>query len=384
MKKIPFSILLALGFLLAACGAKTEPPTVTDPIPTKASVIAEGHLSPVRGLYLFFPVRGRVAEILVAAGDRVTAGQVLVRLGDGQQAEAVLAASQLELTLARQEFDTLVRTADLAHAHAWQAYMDAQKIRLAAQLAWDRLDLNDIQVDIDNARADVTSRQTDLEDAQKDLEKYSDLPAENATRRSYEDSLRTAQIDYDTALQKLEQVTNRRDSLRTALDSALAFEAEALRLFENTQDGPDPDKLALSQGRLDAAQARLAAAQAALDSYSLKAPFSATVVNVDLSVGEWAGPESYAVAIADYSAWVVETSDLSELDVVDILVGQAVQVTADALPELVMTGVVESISGAPRLQGGDILYTVRILMDEVDPALLWGMTVEAKFDLEGK
>ncbi len=84
-------------------------------------------------------------------------------------------------------------------------------------------------------------------------------------------------------------------------------------------------------------------------------------------------------ALVDTSAWYVETSDLSELDVVEIGVGQSVEVTADALPDVVMTGVVESISAAPRIQGSDILYTAQIRMDEVDPSLRWGMTMEVTF-----
>jgi HlyD family secretion protein len=384
MKKIPIFAILSLGLLLAACGAKTESPPLSSPVSTQAGVIAEGHLVPTRGLYLVAPVQGRVEEILVAEGDRVTEGQVLIRLADRQQAEAALASAQLQLSLAQQDYDTLVRTADLGRAQAWQASMDAAKLRSAAQLAWDRLDLTAVQNDIDDAQADVTTRQTELEDAQADLDKYADLPADNATRKSYEDKLRTAQINYDTALQKLEDLTSRRDTLRSGLDLALAAEAEAMRTYDNTLDGPDSDKLVLAQAKLDAAQAQADAAQAALDNYELTAPFGGTVMHINVSVGEWAGPTAYAVALADTSTWYVDTSDLSELDVIDISIGQSVNVTADALPGTVMTGVVESISGAPKIQGGDILYTVHIRMDAIDPGLRWGMTVEAVFDSHGQ
>jgi multidrug efflux pump subunit AcrA (membrane-fusion protein) len=375
MKKIPTLILLTLALLLTACGAKTETP-VSNLTPAAATVIAEGHLYPTQNLFLVFPAAGRVAEVLVSAGDRVNKGDVLVRLGDSQQAEAALATATLQLTLAQQDYDSLVRTADLGHAQAWQAYISAQKSRAAAQLAWDKLDLNTIQTDIDNAQADVTTRQTELDDAQTELDKYIDLPTDNATRKSNEDKLRTAQTNYDTAVQKLEDITNRRDSVRTALDAAINAESEAKRAYENTQDGPDTDKLALAQARLDAAQAQANAAQAAVDNYELTAPFSGIVEDVNVEVGEWSGPDSYAVALADTSVWYVDTSDLTELDVVNISVGQTVEVTADALPDVVMTGVIESISGAPKVQGGDILYTVRIHMNEVDPAIRWGMTVE--------
>jgi HlyD family secretion protein len=379
MKKIPTLILLTLALLLTACGAKTDEPAASSPTPAAATVIAEGHAVPAQSLYLAFLVRGRVDEVLVQRGDRVSAGDVLVRLGDRQQAEAALAVANLELTFARQDYDTLVRTADLGRAQAWQAYMNAQKTRAAAQLAWDRLDLNAIQTDIDNARADVTARQTDLETAQTDFEDYKDLPADNATRKSYEDKVRTAQTNYDTAVQKLEDITNRRDAVRTALDTALAVESEAKRTYENTAGGPDADKLALAQARLDNAGAQAAAAQSAVDNYELKAPFSGIVADVNISAGQYVGPETWAVALADTSQWYVDTSDLSELDVVNVRVGQTVEVTADALPGVVMTGVVESISGAPKVQGGDVLYTVHIRMTDPDPALRWGMTVEATF-----
>lgn len=52
----------------------------------------------------------------------------------------------------------------------------------------------------------------------------------------------------------------------------------------------------------------------------------------------------------------------------------------DALPDAPMTGVVESISQAFIMQGGDVLYRVKIKVDEVDPRALWGMTVEVTFE----
>ncbi len=89
------------------------------------------------------------------------------------------------MTSAQQDFDLLNRTAGLAQAQAWQAYMDAQKNRQLAQLEWDKLDQTAIQTDIDNAQSDVTSRKTDLDNAQTDFNKYSGLAIDNATRKSY-------------------------------------------------------------------------------------------------------------------------------------------------------------------------------------------------------
>ena len=44
-----------------------------------------------------------------------------------------------------------------------------------------------------------------------------------------------------------------------------------------------------------------------------------------------------------------------------------------------MNGEVTEINDHYKAQSGDILYTVRLLVKEVDPRLRWGMTVEVRF-----
>jgi multidrug resistance efflux pump len=83
--------------------------------------------------------------------------------------------------------------------------------------------------------------------------------------------------------------------------------------------------------------------------------------------------------LADLNTLYVETSDLSETDVVKIKEGQEVEVVADALPEVTLKGTVERISDQFGTKGGDIVYTVRIRLSDPDPRLRWGMTVEVRF-----
>ena len=381
MKKtaLYLSIALSLALLLAACGsAATATPTATA-TPSANTVIAAGHLVPAHSLYMPFLASGRVEHVLVQQGDYVSQGQVLATLGDRQQAASALAGVQAQLLAAQQAYDQLVRTADAVHAQAWQAWLNAQKNTAAAQLAWDQLDQHSLQTDIDTAQADVTTRQTDLTNAQADFARYSSLPASDANRIYYESALRTAQINYDTAVQKVLSLNTRRDSLQAGLNLAQAAEAEALRTYQNTQSGPNTDTLALAQSQLDAATVQAALAQSALDNYDLKAPFAGKVAAVNITANQMVSPQTWAVALENISQWYVDTSDLTEMDVVKLSVGQAVQLTADALPGVSMDGAVESISQAPLLQGGDILYTVHILLKNPDPRLMWGMTMEATF-----
>jgi hypothetical protein len=74
-----------------------------------------------------------------------------------------------------------------------------------------------------------------------------------------------------------------------------------------------------------------------------------------------------------------ETDDLTELEVVDVSIGQAVTIEPDAIPGLVIDGTVEKISDIFEEKRGDVTYTTKILIDEIDPRLRWGMTVLITF-----
>jgi multidrug resistance efflux pump len=155
--------------------------------------------------------------------------------------------------------------------------------------------------------------------------------------------------------------------------------AEAQHTFDQTKSGVDPDALQLAQMRLEAATAQQAAAQAALDNLELKAPFAGTVVDVNVLKDEQVSPGSWAFLLADTSQWNVLTSDLTELEVVNLEVGQQVEIVPDALPDVKLSGVIEEISDTYTSKSGDIMYEVKIRLDETDPQLRWGMTVEANF-----
>ena len=371
MKKITI-LFFAYAFVLAACGSSetATPEAQATPAPANA-VIAEGHLVPAQDATLAFQARGTVTEVNVGIGDQVKAGDVLARLGG--QSDAAFTAAQLELVSAQQAYDDFVRNSPFYAAQAWQAYMDAQVKRASAERRWEGLSLDNIQDRIDDAIQEAEDRKEDLEEEQADFDKYKDEPEDNWLRQDAESNLEAAQEEYNEALRKIETITRERDTVRALVDAARAAEAEAKHDYENTLEGPDKDQL-------DLLEARLAAARAGVAAFAVTAPFDGTVMDVNVVVGEQVGPETWAVKIADTRAWYVETSDLTELEVVKIALGSKVDIAPDALDDVVMTGVVESISQAYLMQGGDVLYRVKIKVDEIDPRVLWGMTVEITFE----
>jgi multidrug efflux pump subunit AcrA (membrane-fusion protein) len=381
-KKI-ISVLMLIALLLTSCsvlgGTGTPESTPIPVVSDNGAVISQGNIVPKDYMYLAFPGGGHVAEILVKQGDTVIAGQVLARLGDQQQYQANLTTAQLELTNAQQALDDLNKNSDLAAASAWLSLLDAKQNLIQAQNAWSAVDTDAYQQQIDDAVIKVSDMKTQLDDAQTEFDKYTSLASDNPTRKAAETALKDAQDNYDQAVHEHDQLVIDHDLAQANLSLAQAQQNQAQNDYDATRNGPDPEKLSLAQQNLDVAQAHVAAAQSALANLDLKAPFNGTVVDVNVSVGELVGTDKWAVLVADFSEWYVETSDLTEQEVVKLSMGQAAMVVPDALPDLHLASSISEISDMFYVSAGDVLYHVRLKLDQTDPALRWGMTVEVDF-----
>ena len=151
--------------------------------------------------------------------------------------------------------------------------------------------------------------------------------------------------------------------------------------------GEDPQEVALAEsriaaaeGRIEAAQAAIAAAEAALDDLELVATINGTLVELNLIAGQRVSPSEPVARLADFSQWYVETDNLTEIEVVEIEIGQPALIFPDALPELELAGTVERISDVFEEKRGDVTYTARVRLSESDPRLRWGMTVMVRFE----
>jgi multidrug efflux pump subunit AcrA (membrane-fusion protein) len=377
---------LLLGLSLSACssiglGASDPTPTAIpqSASPTSNDVIAEGHVEPLENKYLGFAVAGRIAELLVANGDEVSQGQTLARLANSEEAQARLDSANLEIETAQQALDELQRTAEFVNSEAWVTLVKANQAVVTAQKAYDDLDTQQTQDDIDEASAEVADAEKTLNDARRDFEPYEDLPEDNTQRKDAQQTLDDAEQVYSEAVLKRDVLINSLELAEASLEQAKQAQVEAQFQYNQTTDGADPDQVKLAEARLLAAQSAQAAAQSALDELELKAPFAGTVMDVNVIVDELTNPGDWIVLIADQSQWYVRTSDLTELEVVNLEEGQKVEMVPDALPDVTLTGTVEQISQTYRSQTGDIVYDVLIRLDQFDPRLRWGMTVEANF-----
>ena len=352
-KNYKFMMLMWLVILtLTACGGQpmSQTPLPVAPVSVKPDgIIAEGKLKPEKAANLSFQARGMVEELTVKIGDQVNKGEVLARLANASEAEAQLASANLEMISAQQALNELL---DTSGAELAQVVIDLKE----AVEAYDKAD-DYLKYLLDSKKVPQTETRTFLVQ----------------TSRGYEYRTNTKHFKGPAPEDWIIEAEN-----DLALKKANLEELQST--YERMKDGADKDQLALLEARLENARAQATAAESNLSNYVLTAPFDGVVADVAAEIGEQVGAESRAVSIVNTSSWVIETTDITELEVVNVAVGQHVSFTADALSDVTMDGVVTEISQSSFVENGDVIYTVRIAANDVDPRLKWGMTVEVTFE----
>jgi HlyD family secretion protein len=489
-----FLPLVAMVLAAVSAGCATAPEaggaaaTTTQPAPT-TRVAAEGMLAsearvvPIHRAALSLPEGGIVVEMLVAEGDQVQAGQVLLRL-DRARAEAEVAQAEAELAHAQAAYEQLqgsATPAELAAAEAElraaqaqlrqaQAHLaelragpkrtdlqaaEAQQAQAQANLTTQRDQLSaaktTAQLQMERAGSALTQAQSNYSTALQNWQYVQDTGQDpvtpwlgtdpktgkkianklaDAQRQQYYDAYVQAEAAMHSAATAIQQAQVAADAARQAEVSGIQAAEQQLASAQASLDklnaGADADALAAGRaavastqagidklvgeqrtGALDAAQAAVDQAQAKLDKLragaskgdlavaaaevqraqaalklaqvavteaELRAPFAGTVGALDVRVGEYVEPGTPVVQLADLAAWQLETTDLTELNIVRVRAGSQASVTFDAIPDLDLHGTVSRIRPLGENKQGDITYAVTITLDRQDPRLRWNMT----------
>lgn len=351
LRSVPILMLAVAAIVLSACSpGQTIPPTpsASPSIKAPSVVVAEGRVEPIRFARLALNSSGLVSEVLQKEGDAIQAGQVIARLENSQ-----------------------AKTLESAQADALQAMTTAyQKVR-DAQYDLDNFDVPSdfagmtpteaVQATEDklNAARDAFEPYKYLDERQLELtEAEKDNPILRSTPKRLKKDLDDAWEKYRRAVLWLDR--------ESTLQEARAELARARKDYDSLQDASFAEDTA--------------GVRAALANAELRAPFAGIITNLDLKVGEFAGSGSPVVTIADLSKWIVKTTDLTEIDVVNVKEGQPVTLSLDAMPGEPLNGYVLSIAQNYSEKQGDIVYEVTVLLSDENPAMRWGMTAQVNFE----
>jgi HlyD family secretion protein len=403
MKSLTIKILLFIilvpvlsiaGYLGYQSYLAPIPPTPTPTIdPNKVEVgremvSAEGKVVPLQYVQLNFRTTGTVKEVFVKQGDQVEADTLLAILTGREDLEAAITAAKLELTNAQQDLDALYEHIELSRAQAQMEVADAKDSVKDAERLVNALDSTPSEDQIKAAESAVILAEKELETARKGLNQISDKPENSPKRAAAQLAVYAAERQYLRAVNYLNALggdPNEQDIERSEANLALAEAqlAEAEKRYEILMQGPDPDDVELAEARLENAEAQLKAVQTRLQDLELRAPFSGEIVTQDLKPGEVVNPSIPQIVLADLSMWKIETTDLTERDVVLISPGMQALITLNAFPEDKFEGVVNSIGQLGEELRGTVNYVVTLDFEYGDAPLRWEMTAFVDIMLPG-
>src|ERR1700761_3354500 len=293
---------------------------------------ATGYIVAAHKIEVASKVNGRVAWIGVDKGDKVRAGQVLVRLEDDE----------------------------------YRAQVEQQKGQLAnleAKLAED--EHGSRPEEIQKARADVDQAKADLADSKVSLDRTKQLVQEGVlAKQSLDDAL--AKYDGDAA---------KVASLQRTLDLSVL--------------GPRKEEIDQVRGQIEEARGALAYAQNQLDNTIIKAPVTGTILDRNVEKGEFIttgfvgdkGAKGYIVTMADLNDLQVEL-DISQNDFPKLGPKQKGIVTTDAYPDRKYQGFVEQVS--PEADRAKATVQVKVRVAAPDDYLRPDMNATVSFYNEAK
>lgn len=298
---------------------------------------ATGRVEPRAGeVRIAAEIPARIVEVIATTNDRVTAGDLLVRLDSSDLMQKLIAAeAEADVRVRERDEDTdegPVTGPALERRQAEDALYASERASFRALMAAD-----DVYRQYRNGEADADA-----------LSKAREALAE-AEKKEAEDR---------AALEKLAQNANM--PLPTRLESSLTI-----------------------------ARTEVAQVVNAIEKTRVRAPEDGAVLNVWAKVGEMAAPSPDAALLlfGDISGLRVR-AEVEERDVTRIRIGQRVVVRADAFPDQEFEGVVTQIApalGAPRITSRGPRRPTDVEVLEVligldgTPPLLTGMRVDAFF-----
>ncbi|MBI3945222.1 MAG: efflux RND transporter periplasmic adaptor subunit, partial [Armatimonadetes bacterium] len=361
-------------------------------------------------------ISGRILAIEGREGERVTRGQVLVRIDPSElealvaQRRATLAAEKHRLAQARisqgptdvsvasdvQQKDAELASAKARHHQALQN-VEAQVGAAEASILEVQGRVESAAAAIANAEAAIRSAEANLENARAQFGRVSNLQKQGYVSIQDVDNSRTAMKVQEAAV---DVARGQRLSAAAARDSALAqkqsaekqlavvrakaeadvaaAEADVTRARAaldyaraNTARAPAyQESLSALQSAVDAARASLANAQAQLSQTIIRCPVDGFVTARGADPGAVASPGQPILTVqAIRQVWV--SVPVPEEVQRDIGIGHRGTVTFDALPGSTLTGTVTQINAAA--DAATRQFIVRLALDNPQGAIKPGM-----------
>jgi HlyD family secretion protein len=319
---------------------------------------------------LSFMVGAQEYALYVSPGEQVKDGDRLAMIPDDALPQNIILA-EAELITARTALSELLKSEKPKYM-AEQAKILAEIALDKAKNEYERIKSNRVSNDIiEKTRAQLDLAREELADAEEAYDKVETREDGDVFKAQAIITLTNARIRVNDLERQLSWYLDGSDPLdisekQVAVSVAEATLDDAQREYERLKEGPDPDEIL-------EAEARIKSYESVINQKFLIAPFDGTIIEVYAQSGESISPGVPVILLADLETLVVKTTDLSEVDIARVKIGDNAKVTFDSLANTVVSGKVIDIA-LKNAVGSGIYYTVTIALDDTPMKLLWGMS----------
>lgn len=321
------------------------------------TVSGSGNIEVSEDMVLTFGSAGKVDKIFVEEHDKVKKSDILARL-ETDSLELAVAQAQI----AHNEAEAAIPKAQLAIIQAELALKTAEYELDKAEDVYKWPELEVAYADVERARYSVDYMQDKLADAY-DTDPGGDHSALVAM-------LAHAQQNLIVEEAKLNAMLSGADKEEVAIKK---LQVEAARQSLDVAQ----QALELAQQAPELTQQSLELAQKQLDKAALRAPFDGVVASVYVDEGDTVLATTYIIRLIDLTTMELVVG-MDEIDIAEVEPGQKAIIEVDALADFPFEGTVSSISVLPNIEGGVILYDVKIEFEVTeDTVLRTGMSATA-------
>jgi HlyD family secretion protein len=334
--------------------AQTESQAPADQSAAPASAgqwIYTGEIEPEDEVSIVSEVGGRVLEMNVKEGDRVSAGQLLLRV-DSTTLEAQRAQALAGLQAAQAQVDLL-------HVQASDTDIEAARAGVAAaEAAYQRALDGPTAEDLTMAQSQLYQAQAATRRAQAAYDQVSWNPLIAALPESLQ--LQQATLAQEAAQAQYDKLV--KGASEDVIAGAYAQLASARAQLQRLEDGPEDAQIQAAEAQVHQAETALYLAQVQLDKAAVRAPVDGIVSQVNLAVGAMALPGSPALRLLSPTVKIV--IPVEENRMVQLKIGQPARIQVNAYPGQSFDGTLTGI--APQLDPAT--RTVRVTVQPTDPA----------------
>jgi HlyD family secretion protein len=303
-----------------------------------------------------------VAEVLIDVGDRVKAGDVLVRL-DSAALEAQRAQALASLDAAKSQLDLLQDPAKAQDIAAAQAGIDA------AAAAYARATNGPTAEEKRLALAQLKSSEAAVTVAQAAYNRVKGDPSIGMMPQSLQ--LEQATLGNEAAQAQYDKILKGATADQVA--AAYAQLANARAALQRLQDGAKPAQVHAAEAQMHALENALYLAQLQVNKATITAPMDGVVSKLQTATGALASANAPLLTMLSNDVRV--TIPVEETRLGQLKVGQPASVRVDAYPDRTFDGVVAII--APELDPATRTVMVTIRPQDDDGLLAPGMSATA-------